>query len=92
MANPRGQQRDKPFREALRLEIAALQAKGDERGLRKAARALIENAENGDNVAIKELADRLDGKVPQAVVGDEDGGPVVIEIIRHASDADKAAK
>ncbi len=84
MANLRGQQRDKPFRDALRLEIAALQQAGDTRGLRKIARALIANAEGGDNVAIKEIADRLDGKVPQAVTGDEDGGPVLIEIVRHA--------
>lgn len=45
MANPRGQQRDKPFRDALRLELAA--AGEDHRALRKIARNLIGQAEDG---------------------------------------------
>ncbi len=31
----------------------------------------------------KELADRLDGKPAQAIVG-ADGGPVIVEIVRYA--------
>jgi len=73
--NPLGQVRAKPFREALRVEIAAL-AEDDKRGLRKVARQLIEQAEAGDIQAIKELGDRLDGKVPQALVGDDDADPI----------------
>ncbi len=67
MANPtsRGQQRDKPFRDALRLEIAA--AQGKRHGLRHLAAKLIRKAEFGDVQAIKEIADRLDGKPAQAV-------------------------
>lgn len=30
----------------------------------------------GEPVSVKEVADRLDGKVPQAVVGDNDEDPV----------------
>jgi hypothetical protein len=56
MANPRGQQRDKPFRDALRMEIAA--AGAGMKALRKIACALIEKAESGDIAAIKEIADR----------------------------------
>lgn len=77
MANPRGQQRDKPFRDALRMEIAA--AGEDHKALRRVARALIDKAADGDVPAIKEIADRLDGKPAQAIVGDEDG-PVKLEI------------
>ena len=40
--------------------------------LRDVADALVNKAVDGDISAIKEIADRLDGKVPQAVIGDED--------------------
>jgi hypothetical protein len=71
MANPRGQQRDKPFRDALRLQIA--DAGEDFKALRRIAVALLEKAASGDVQAIKEVADRMDGKVPQAVENGEDG-------------------
>ena len=77
MANPRGQQRDKPFRDALRLEIAAAQDADDYRSLRTIARRLLGEAAGGDVAAIREIADRIDGKVPQAVVGDDDHPPVL---------------
>lgn len=49
----------------------------DHRKLRSIARAFLEKCETGDIPAVKELADRLDGKVPQAVVGgDEDDNPI----------------
>jgi hypothetical protein len=65
MANPRGQQRDKPFRDALRMEIAS--AGDDHKALRAVAQALLGKAMMGDVQAIKELGDRLDGKPAQAV-------------------------
>jgi hypothetical protein len=74
MANPRGQQRDKPFRDALRMEIAS--AGEDHKMLRFVASALIGKAAMGDVAAIKEIADRLDGKVPQAIGGSDELGPV----------------
>ena len=82
MANPRGQQRDKPFRDALRLAIA--DSKGNFRKLRKIADALADKAMNGDVQAIKEVADRLDGKVAQAITGDDELDPIkVVSEIRH---------
>jgi hypothetical protein len=57
---PRGQQRDKPYREALRMELAA--AGEDMKKLREIARVHIARCEAGDMQAIKELANRLDGK------------------------------
>ena len=78
MANPRGQQRDKPFRDALRMEIA--DAGDDFKALRPIAAALISKASEGDIPAIKELADRLDGKVPQGIeVPENSSGKLTIE-------------
>jgi hypothetical protein len=46
--------------------------------LRRIARKLIAMADGGDLHAIREIADRIEGKVPQAKIiqGDEEGGPV----------------
>ena len=79
MPRPAGaQNKDKPFRDALRMEIAAAQEADDKRSLRRIARTLLDKAADGDIAAIKEVADRLDGKVPQAVVGDHDEAPIQI--------------
>src|SRR5215469_17929898 len=67
---PRGQQRDKPYCEALRMELAA--AGEDLKKLREIARVHIEKAAAGDMQAIKELADRLDGRPAQIL---EHSGP-----------------
>jgi hypothetical protein len=40
--------------------------------MRRVARALIDKAMYGDVSAIKEVADRIDGRVPQLVGGDRD--------------------
>jgi serine/threonine protein kinase HipA of HipAB toxin-antitoxin module len=69
MANPtsRGQQRDKPFRDALRMELAKL-GEDDPKALRGLARKLLATAAADDGLAaIKEVADRLDGKPAQAM-------------------------
>ena len=63
--NPRGQQRDKIYREALRLELADMSEGIDLKKLREIARTHIEKAAAGDMQAIRELADRLDGKPAQ---------------------------
>jgi len=64
--------RQKPFADALRLEIGA---GNDPRRLRAIARKLIEMAEGGDLQAIKEVGDRLDGKCAQVIErGDVPGG------------------
>lgn len=74
------QNKDKPFRDALRMELAAIGE--DHKALRIIARNLIDLASRGDKealAAIKELADRLDGKVPQAIGGDDDLPPIKTE-------------
>jgi hypothetical protein len=56
--------RQKPFADALRMEICA---GNDPRHLRAIARKLFEKALDGDLSAIREIADRLDGKPAQAI-------------------------
>lgn len=77
----------KPFRDALRI---AAKRKLDDRAqgktkLDKIATKLIATAMEGDVPAIKEVADRLDGKVPQGIVGggDEDSPVHVVHEIRR---------
>lgn len=83
--NPGGRAKAKPFKDALLIE-----AKSAENGedciappgsLRWNARKLLMQ---GDVQSIREIADRLDGKVPQALVGDGDEDPInfVAEIRR----------
>jgi hypothetical protein len=55
--------KDKPFADALRMEINA--AGDDHKRLRRIAAKLIEMAERGDMQAIAQVADRLDGKPAQ---------------------------
>ncbi|RWX78279.1 hypothetical protein EPK99_06505 [Neorhizobium lilium] len=74
--NPGGRPKLKPFKDALMME--ALSAERGEKciakkgSLRWNARKLLEL---GEVPAIKEIADRLDGKVTQAISG-PDGGPI----------------
>lgn len=74
MANPTGKSgpRDKPYRDALRRAIARAMTDGDPHSLDKIAEKHLAMAAMGDMQAVKELADRIDGKVPQAVVGDDE--------------------
>ena len=50
----------------------------DKKALRDIADALIAKAKEGDVSAIKEVGDRLDGKVPQVIGGDSELGPVMV--------------
>lgn len=78
MARPLGSQnKDKPFREALRIELAALQD-DDPKSLRGLARRLIATAAGQDGTAaIKEIGDRLDGKPAQAIIGGDEDDPAI---------------
>ena len=81
---PRGQQRDKIYREALRLELADMSEGIDLKKLREIARTHIEKAAAGDMQAIKELADRLDGKPAQIPDQEFDQeGETVLKIVRE---------
>jgi Family of unknown function (DUF5681) len=86
--NPGGRPKGKPFRDALMMEIAA--AGDNHKALRKIAAALLAKAANGDVSAINSLADRTDGKVAQALIGDseEDGVRLVHTITRRIVEPD----
>jgi len=51
--------------------------------LRNAAEKLLSCAADGEPWAIKELADRLDGKPVQQISADPDGGPVAIVLAAY---------
>lgn len=73
--------KDKPLREAIRMEAAALEddenALMPKRGtLRWIARNLLIRA-GEETAAAREVGDRLDGKPAQAIVGgDDDDNPI----------------
>jgi hypothetical protein len=79
----------KSFAAMLNIAINEAGAQPGTNKLRDIADALVSKAVSGDIQAIKEVADRIDGKVPQAVIGDEEN-PIelvhrVERIIRHAA-------
>jgi len=79
--NPGGRPKSKPFREAILMEALAAErgepCEAKPGSLRWNARQLLEK---GDVPAIREIADRLDGKVPQAVIGDSDEDPINLKL------------
>lgn len=64
--NPAGR-KPRPFEEALRRALLRKDPKTKAIALDNLAKALIAKALEGDVPAIKEIADRSDGKVPQAM-------------------------
>lgn len=62
--NPKGTRKDKLFRDALLLELHRVQP-DDRTALAHIARATVQKAMEGDIQAIKEVADRIDGKPAQ---------------------------
>jgi hypothetical protein len=76
--NPAGRPADKWFRQALLLALA--EGKDPRRTLRGVAEKLIDLAVAGDVSAIKEIIDRVDGKVPLPLRGDDDDRKVIVEI------------
>ena len=80
--NPGGRPKERPFREALRMELAAI-GEDDPKALRGLARNLLRIASGDDGLqAIKEVADRLDGKVPQGLIGGDDDDPAIAMLHR----------
>lgn len=77
--------KEKSFANMLNIAIKEAIEGSDKTKLRAVADALVDKAMQGDVQAIKEVADRLDGKVPQALVGDNDDDPinVVTKIVRE---------
>lgn len=82
--NPGGRPKDKPFRDALRMELAAAGDNG--KTLRMIALNLIAQSlkdEPSAMPAIREIGDRLDGKPTQAIENGEDGAFEVLQRIER---------
>ncbi len=77
MGRPVGSLQQKPFKDAIRKAI--LETDGDTRRLDRIARKLALLAEKGDLNAIREVMDRVDGRVTHTVGGDQDTGPITIK-------------
>ena len=82
-----GRRKERPFRDALRLEIAEATDGNDFRSLRRIARELLKCASTGDTASIREIADRLDGKVPRGIGGDDELDPIKMIEVRWKSEA-----
>ena len=75
---------EKSFTAMLRIAIKEAGKVEGTTKLRDIADQLVTKAVNGDIQAIKEVADRLDGKPAQAIVGDQDNPlEMVHRIERH---------
>jgi hypothetical protein len=88
--------KEKSFANMLNIAIKEANEQGGTK-LRQVVDALVARALSGDVQAIKEVADRLDGKVPQAIGGDEDMAAIkhavsVVErlIVDHTPDSDSS--
>lgn len=78
--NPDGVKKVGKWRDMLDRAIAS----DDSKRLRAAAEALLDAAAAGDLPAIKELADRLDGKPSQQIVAtDQEGRQLAIGLIAY---------
>jgi len=80
--NPHGSIVNHPFRAAVARAIAQDNATR----LRACAERLLDLAAAGEAWAVKELADRLDGKAHQSVSADLNGS-LTVEIVRLANTA-----
>ncbi len=69
------------FRDALHKVLAR-----DKGSLERIARALVMRAGEGDLAAIREIADRLDGKPTQAIAGEADTPGEFTFVIRRPGD------
>jgi hypothetical protein len=78
---PKGAWSEKRFREALQAAVSEKDERGTTR-LRLIAERLVEQALKGEGWAIQQVSDRIDGKVPQAIIGgEEDDPPVAVQFI-----------
>lgn len=75
--------KERSFAAMLNIAIKEAVEGTDKTKLRAVADALVEKAMAGDVQAIKEVADRIDGKVPQALVGDDEHDPIRVSEIKR---------
>ena len=72
---------DKLVRDAIILDLHRLAGKGKTRKLYAVASRLVDMAIEGDLGAIKEVLDRVDGRVPQEQrIAGADGGALMLQV------------
>jgi class 3 adenylate cyclase len=82
-----GPKPDKLMRDALALELhqeVKLTSGEKVKKLRLVARALVDNAIDGDTTAARECFDRMDGKVPQSADATQVRGDITVTWVRPA--------
>jgi hypothetical protein len=92
--NPGGSRKRRVITQQLIAALNEIDPKDGITKLRKVVDQLVEKAIGGDISAIKEVIDRVDGRVPQGIVGDDDQPPigitsikwVIVEPRHHASE------
>ena len=82
MAEKSNQWAAKEWRDAVRIAVNEPGPSGFKK-LRLLADKLVATALEGDVTALKEIGDRLDGKVPQGIGGDPDN-PLMVAVTKIA--------
>lgn len=78
-----GKRKDKLWRDALMLSLNRIMDDGSERTkLQALADTTVREGIAGNVQAIKEIGDRVDGKVPQGIVGGDEDDPGIKMIHR----------
>lgn len=82
--NPGGRPKEKAFADALRIAVnVEVENEGEKKKkLRLIAERLVAEAMAGESWAVQQVADRLDGKPAQAVIGGDDDDPAISLIHR----------
>lgn len=81
--DPKNRWNEKLWREAIRIAVLrASESDKKRKKLQDLADALVKAGVAGDVPALKEIGDRLDGKVPQAVVGGGADDPPIRTVTR----------
>lgn len=62
-----GRVSDKPWADALRIELMKAKRKGGPKAMRRVAARVVKDAENGNSAAWKEIGQRMDGMPGQAI-------------------------
>ena len=66
--------KNRPWSDAIRKEVLS------RKRLAKLAKALVDKAEQGDMQAMKEMGDRMEGKVAQVVEGSGPQGEILAKV------------
>lgn len=81
--NPLGRKKERIWRNALERAVKRhMDGKIDYLAIDALADALVAAGLAGEVNALREIGDRIDGKVPQALIGgDEDDAPISVQLV-----------